>query len=273
MVPNLLLECVKTQLYAARDSGLAQKALEDARQRFTIFHILNYIMYTEARNTLDVIEKHNLMRNTVKKRANQIEREWQKYYHLLQTNLKSEAWFLLQDFCMAAHDSIEELCTQMRFCFHNYLLKNKCRNSECVSQLSVALKIGDIIQTLWPEYFRTYKRICGLDFKDDFKYADLSRLIYLLNDLADVLSVGNPVVDFNKDFSCSMAMKALENKLASDNFQEVAARQAIEYSETYSPQYKQMLEDNEKQLAQGRDNEPSEQCSGGTRESKETRTA
>lgn len=243
IVKNLLCESLKKSLTTVRDNGVAQRCFDNARERFTIFHILNYIMYTEALNAFDKIEECGLMRHEVKRHKKMCDKEWERYQHTTRKSMNDDSWYLMQDYCMAAHDSIENDLILMRWSFHNYLLKLKCNNAEVISYLSVALKIADLILILWPKYFETYKRICGLDFTINFTYADMHVFIHFLKALAEALSQGNVGVDYGQDTACLNAMIVVENKMADDNFLDKAAMQALSYSDTYRPLYEKVLKE------------------------------
>lgn len=238
---NLLLECKKANLIRMRDSGLAQKALDECRQRFTIFHILNYIMYTDALEAFDVIETSGMMKMSVRQHRNSCEKVWSSYQHTLRQGMNDDAWYLLQDYCMAAYDGINDKSEMMRLCFTNYLLKNKCKNYEAIAMLGVSLKVADVITLLWDTYFSAYKKICGFDFSEDFAYADLRKFIYHLQVITNTLSRGNVVVDFSKDLPCLNAMRIYENYIIDEDFQDEAARKAIEYSKKYSKLYAESI--------------------------------
>lgn len=241
-IPNLVLECIKKPIVTAYESGLTDKSIEDCRSRFTIFHILNYIMYTETLDLFDKLDEKGMMKHKVKKCASVIHADWARYQREMRKDMEDSAWYLVQDFCMAAHESINSDLTILRISFHNYLLKKKVKNADVIAGVSVPLKIGDTILILWNAYFKTYQRVCGLDFSSDFAYANMSHLIHYLKELGALLSVGY-TIDYNDDVNCVNAQAVLENHLANDDFQNMAAVKALSLSKTYRPRLEQLAKD------------------------------
>lgn len=234
---GLVFEAVKMQISKALDSGLAQKAFDNCREKFSLFHVLHYIMYSETLTAFDLMEVRGLMRHEVKRNRKYCEREWARYQNEMRRFMADSAWYLVQDYCCAAHSDLAGRLEQMRLCFHNYLLKSRCRNSEVVAQLCVALKIADVILILWPKYFETYRHICGLDFSVNFKYADMSVFIHYLKSIGNLLSGGNVMVNFNDDVPCANAMAIVEYRLSDEDFLDEAAMTALSYSQDYQHLY------------------------------------
>lgn len=238
---NLLLECELKPLMVAKDSGATAKAWDNCRSNFTIFHILNYIMYTHALNAFDIIEENGMMREKVKHHRNLCDKDWNRYQHFMKSKMADCDWYLLQDYCMAAFDNSEQQSTMMRICFNNFLLKNKCKNADMVSYLAVSMKVAEIFELLWKTYFNVYKKAGGLDFSGDFKYAYLDKFVYSLKFITNTLSNGNKVVHFADDTACSNAMFVFEDLLTDEDFRDKAAKQALVYSEKYRPLYEKAV--------------------------------
>lgn len=245
---SLLTKSRVKSIETIRDNKTAQKCYEDARTRFTIFHVLNYIMYTEALEAFDMMEEEGLMRQDIKRSRRMCESEWTRYQNATRAMNQGDDWYLLQDYCMAAHESIDSDLTIMLLSFSNYLLKSDTPHHAIIAQLSVALKIADLLIVLWPKYFETYKNICALDFTPYFAYADMHLFIHYLKDIAERLTHNRPTIDYSKDQNCVNAMSALEYKMAKDSFLDDAAFKALQYSDKYRPLFEKLK--NEKQQEQ-----------------------
>ena len=224
------------------NNGFAMRCYENCRERFTIFHVLAYIMYTEALLAFDVLEERNMMKFHIKKHRKACEQEWVKYQTTMKRDMKDSAWYLVQDYCMAAHSSLEKEVQQLFICFHNYVLKLKMPNADILARLSIAVKIADLWESLWVRYFDTYKQLCGLDFTCNFDYADMHTFTFHLRQIALAVMPNDCTIDYTKDVVCVNAMNVLEYKIGDDNFLDDAALSALDKSETYRPQYQKMID-------------------------------
>ncbi len=209
---------------------------EDARRRFTIFHIMNYIMYTEALEAFDMMEAEGLMRQGIKHNRKVCESEWARYQKAIRTVNDDADWYLLQDTCMAAHESVCSDLERLRMTFGNYLMKIKAPRHTLLAQLSVALKFADLILRLWPMYFKAYKNYCGRDLSKEFFYGDMHLFIHHLRNITDKLTLHCPKIDYSQDVNCNNTMAVLEYKMAEDSFIRDAVRTAMQYSDKYRSQ-------------------------------------
>lgn len=235
MNTHILRDCQVQSLFNALHSGRAKAGYEDAQQRFNIFHILNYIMYTDAITAFDKMEEVGLMRNDAKRRRKHCDKIWGAYQSTLRKSMKDDAWYLMQDYMMAAYESVETKLMMMRVAFHNYLLKRHIEHADVIATLSCAIKIGELITTLWTNYFAAYKRVTGLDFQHDFAYADMRIVARELRAITCSLLRNDVIIHYDEDKACEAAQNAVEYHLANDDFMEKASRQALSLSDKYKP--------------------------------------
>lgn len=243
-MPNFLYNAIRKNHQTMVDSGYVMRCYDNCRERFTIFHVLAYIMYTESLLAFDVLEERGIMKHNVKKHRTACEQEWAKYQKTMKSDMKDSAWYLVQDYCMSAHSSLEKELQTLRLCFHNHVLKQKIQYDDALAQLSVAIKIADWWESLWVKYFDTFKKLCGFSFVANFAYADMHTFIFHLRQIALHTMPNNTTIDYTKDVSCVNAMNVLEYKIASDDFLDNAALFALNQSETYRPQYQKMVDEN-----------------------------
>lgn len=239
MKTNYISECAKK----AYNKELVGKAYEDCRMRFNLFHVLNYLMHEEALKAIDVLEEQKALKFNKKKYWKCSLKVYDTYRYDMQRSSEYAAWFLLQDYCNAAYEDLEPKLTMLEVNSANYMYKMKyTKNVVPLSKLVCALKIGELITTLRPKYFQTYKKICGVDFSKSFAYADMKEYIRNLLLLYEALAKGQPKIDFGEDIPTRNSATVIEDRLAEDDFLDKAAVKALQYSDKYRPQYEAMKE-------------------------------
>ena len=216
------------------------KAYEKCMAEFTMFHVLNHMMYQEAVKAYDMIEENERVnRHKVKALKKQSIAIWSKYADKLKRELKTDEYYLLMDYCNTAYGKAENRMTHLFVSMANCLAnqKKEHRNRRIIAQCMVVQVMSSIIHDTWNSFFKVYKEHCGLNFEPDFRYADLSPFMVTFQRLTDELSIGNPSIDFGKEPSCVAAFRALKNEINREDFFDGAAMTAISYSPTLSKKY------------------------------------
>lgn len=246
MTKNLLEQAERKAL----KKDLAVKCYNECKDRFGIFHVLNYIAYTETLNAFSMMEERGIMRFSIKKMRRKVDSYWKAYFNFMRRNMDDDDWCLVQDYCMSAHNALDGEIEAMTRSFEPYI-NLRCSSSHMVhadilAQLSVAVKVGDIATALWSEYFNGYKRICGLDFSHDFDYANLQPMFKTMLSIAYELMPRATVIDYNNDDASKAAMEAFDERISDTKFLDDAALRAIGFSDKYREKYSRMLKEHEK---------------------------
>ena len=233
MPKNLIREALVTKLEVAEKSGVAKKAYDKCRDNFILFHVINYIAYSEAKDAFCAIEDAGLMRQDIKRHTNACEKEWSRYYNDLRSRLQNKAWFFLNDMFMSAHNGIEHDLTLARYTTANILLRHKRKRSEILSLLAVPLFLLGLYSYLWKSFFATYRRVCGLDFSGEYTWARIDQFFFHLKEIEKIVDKvnGSKGVDMSKEPAYVSAMSIIESKLTgkSGNLLDDAAKVALGY--------------------------------------------
>lgn len=233
---DLLANARMTALKRVDKSGLANACYAECRKRFNLFNILNYIMYTEAVDGFDILEECGLMRQKVKQYRVCCDKMWAKYQKELRSLMREDAWYLNQDYFMAMHETIQTEISNLRDAFTQCLSRDGVQHVDAIAQLAVAINFAGLLEGLWDSYFKTFKRICGLDFTKEFRYADLRGMLFYLRRMADVIPCGQRNLDYSSEITCVDAILAIDARIRDENTFNIAAKQALGYSKAYKPQ-------------------------------------
>ena len=236
------MRLIDKNIEKSMDFNKCVAAFNKCMTEFTMFHVLNRMMYQEAVKAFDLIEEDpKLNRFKVKSLKKQAESVWDKYIGKLQRDLKTDEYYLLMDYSNTAYDSAEPHLINLFVSMSNLLANQpkEHKNRRIIAQCMVVQVMSSIIHDTWNSFFKIYKEYCGLNFESDFRYADLSPFMVYIQRLTEEISIGNPSVDFGKDPKCMAAFRALKNNINREDFFDNAAKVAISYSPTISKKYQE----------------------------------
>lgn len=195
--------------------------------QFPMIHILNIAANTEAIKAIDILEERGMRRQALKKMLNLYEARYDEYTNYIRKNLKRDVWPLLQDYARVACKNIEGKTNGMRQACYNYLKKKGVAEASLLAQCEVGMLMWQIATDTFRVYFERYFEECGIDYSNDFKYADLTICKDRWIKITDELSKGVRGIDFNDDKRCRDAWNDLKEAMNTTDFFDRAAAEAI----------------------------------------------
>lgn len=244
---NYLIEGYLNRLKENRDNGLIDQTFSKCGEHFILFHFLNFAMYAEALKAIDEMEDQGLLRHKAKAWWKESERCWNRYQRQMRKAIADDAWFLLQDYLVLAHEQLEPYFGVLKGCIIDVFKKeNASRKYDIASQMLVSYKIGEIASILWPRYFDIYREMCGVDFSMHFKFAKMDVIMINVKNIAQEFIKANfSIRDLFEEKGVNEACAAIETKIADTDMFDDAACKAINYSPSIREQYKAFLEKEE----------------------------
>lgn len=221
----------------------------DAVERFTFIHVLYGMAHTESLKAIDMIDDNGMRRFILKKHLKEYEGRFEQYEHFMNTHMERSSWLLLQDYVRVCCTKIESRLLMLKIACQDYLNKLKKPKAELLGQCESALLMWDIAVSTFDAYFGMYKEKCGIDFSNDFKYADMRRCYHTWLKITDELARGVKGVDFGDDKRCSDCWVALKNTLNNVKFFDEGALQALVLNENLLEKYKNEIDSLKKEAA------------------------
>lgn len=243
---NLLASIQLSRITNAYESGLTEKCYNDCKGRFSLIHATNRIMYSILLDCVDEIEEMGLLKFDVKKAWNDTQRAFSKYDNVMRIRMSQEAWYLLQDYVVAAERGLGDELKALQSSMDDYMQSLGCENTELLSRLALSIRLAEISSIWFDNFFESYKELCGVDFSHEFKYAKMDVVLFNLMKLFDRLSKKNGIVDFGKSSECRNAANALQEKLASQEFLDKVAEVALSFSTSCKEEYEIIKKQNDK---------------------------
>lgn len=248
-VKNYVLDAVNAYYGREGKSTETLKCYNDAVERFSMIHILNGMAYYEAQKAVDMIDDRKLRKFLVKKYLKKYEERYEEYERFMRTHMEQSAWYLMQDYIRVCWTKIEPRVTMLRLACQDYLGKRNVANADLLAQCEASLLMWQVACDTYFVYFKTYKDLCGVDFADDFKYAEM----HICHDrwlmVADELAKGAAGIDFGDDKRCVDCWNELKNTLDDNDFFNDGAVRAISLNKGLLDKYKDKIEDIRKETA------------------------
>lgn len=214
------------------------KALyEEAVTRFPMIHILIGMAHTETLKAIDMMDDMGLRRHLVKRHLKEYEKRHDEYTAFMCRHMSRDAWSLLQDYIRAACARIEYRCVLLRQACYNYLKKKGVRNDRLLAQCEVGFLLWTVSTDTFHLYFDTYRNACGVDFRKDFGYADLSKCLYEWTCVVGELVKGIGGIDFNDDRRCRDAWNDLKAGIDNREFFNMSAGEAMRLNPGVAERY------------------------------------
>lgn len=199
---------------------------EEAMERFPMIHILIGMAHTETLKAVDMIEDMGMRKHLVKRHLKEYEKRHDEYMAFMHRHMTPDAWALLQDYICAACNKAEYRCVMLRQACYNHLKKNGIKNDRLLAQCEVGYLLWTVATETFQLYFDTYRDACGVDFRKDFSYADMSKCQYEWDCVVRELSKG-VAIDFHDDRRCRDAWDELKASIDNTDFFNDTAENAI----------------------------------------------
>lgn len=226
-------ECTKFQ----------QDEFQRCKEHTSAIYAMYYILYSEAQKAFDELEEMGMCRHKIKMYRNNVDKEWNKFQKTIKTLTETQDNYgLIMDMFVQAHGNLEENLTYLKVAIHNLFLKHEVEHASVCAQLLTAICIGDMSQSTWKGYFAHFRKSCGLDFADNFKFANTDKLFFYIRCTFEEVYKRNDILAVN-DAQFQTAYKALENALIKRDYINDAAESAISYNKTIAKKYKKDIDE------------------------------
>ena len=228
------------EAYYHKNGKVAQvkEMYDEAQDRFSMIHILIAIAHTEALKAIDTIDDKGLRKHLVKKHLKEYEKEHGAYVSFMMRHMTNDAWSLLQDYATCAQSKIEYKCQLIRQACYNYLKKNGIDNASLYAQCEVAALMWKIVTETYDLYFQSYKEACGVDFRKDYTYADMTKASNEWRNVTYELSRNARDIDFSNDKRWCNAWEDLKASIDNIDFFDSAAAKALSRNPEMLERYK-----------------------------------
>jgi len=217
------------EAYFHRDGKVQEVGMmyEEAMERFPMIHILIGMAHTETLKAVDMMDDMGLRRHQVKRHLAEYEKRHDTYVAFMHRHMTADAWALIQDYICASCNKAEYRCVMLRQACYNYLKKKGVKNDRLLAQCEVGFLLWNVATETFSLYFDTYKKACGVDFRKEFGYADMSKCQHEWGCVLSELVKGIGGIDFNDDRRCRDAWEALKAEINNTEFFDAAAGDAI----------------------------------------------
>lgn len=238
---NYVVEALNAY-YHKQGKAIEVKAVyEEAQMRFYFVHILIAMANTEAVKAIDMLDEKGMRKHLVKKHLKGYEQRYDTYTAFMHRHMTKDAWALLQDFARKTLESIEYKCVLLRQACRKYLIKKGVAEPSLLAQCEVAFLMWQIEADTFCVYFDTYKAKCGVDFRRDYSYADMTKCHTEWLHVITELTKGINGVDFNDDRRCRDAWNDLKEQIDDTDFFNKAAGEALVLNPKMKEKYKDLL--------------------------------
>lgn len=241
----------------AHTSPATIKAFENCLTHTNIFHILNYMMYEEYIKTADMIDEAGLRRHNIKRAMRECERVYDAYTSYMSDNLVKEKYYLCQDYGRTAYTATEPKLQYLFIAACNLFLKKRMPRARLLAQCVCTAYLLETLHDTWRRFFRTYRDLCGVDFSETFRYANMDEFRRNFKTVYETLFIQSTQDEIRlaDDAGCKAAMAALHNHLDDENYLDDAAIKAIRLNPKIYDEYRKEIEQIERNKTRGeRDN-------------------
>lgn len=237
----------------AQTSKKTEEHYELCIQHFTLFHVLNNIMYQEFLKTTDIMEEQNLVRFQAKKSMNRCLALYAKYTDFMSDHLPAEKWYLDQDYARIAYEEIEMKINHLYVAVYNLLVRKGIPRVKVLSRSLCVVYMLKVISSTWYLYFKTYETMSGIDFSRQFAYANMDAFAKEYEKMHyELFSVSTQDIYVMDDPACRAAITALRNHIKDEDYFDKAAYKAIQLNPQISADYEEAIAkiEREKQQAE-----------------------
>ena len=210
---------------------------EEAVDRFSMIHVLIAIAYTESLKAIEVIDDRGMRRQMLKKLLVPYEERYNAYKDHLREHMTDDAWGLLWDYIRVAYNKAEKKANYLRQACYNYLKSKDVKECKLIAQCEVAAMLWQIVTDTYTLFFKSYKDACGVDFSNDFAYADLKICHDKWLLLTEELAKGAKGINFNDNLRCRNAWADLKAEIDRTEFFDEAAGEALGLNEGIIEKY------------------------------------
>lgn len=227
MMRNYVNEAAEAYFHRPGKVQEVKEMYEEAVTRFPMVHILIGMAHTETLKAVDMMDDMGLRKHLVKRHLGGYEKRHDDYVSFMHRHMTGDAWALIQDYIRAACTMVEYRCVMLRQACYNYLKKKGVRNDRLLAQCEVGYLLWTVATETFQLYFDTYKDACGVDFRRDFGYADMSKCLHEWGCVLTELTKGIGGIDFNDDRRCRDAWDDLKAEIDNRDFFERSAGEAV----------------------------------------------
>ena len=167
--------------------GEIEEFYEKARIQFIIIHRVNNYAYDTCIRVFDEMEKRNLIRFKAKFIYKKLEKIWHDYTETMRRNLEYSVYCMLQDNFTLATDAVQPYVGGVINAVRDYLISKGVRDTMFVAEAETSIQMLKICTHSYRQFFVDFKKECGVDFANDFKYANMEEFNALFVQLCEHL--------------------------------------------------------------------------------------
>lgn len=153
--------------------GQIEDFYDKARIQFIIIHRVNYYAYDTCIRVFDEMEKRNLIRFKAKLLYKKLDKIWHDYTETMRRNLEYSVYCMLQDNFTLTTDAVQPYIDGVINAVRDYLISKGVRDTLFVAQAETSIQMLKICTHSYRQFFVDFKKECGVDFSNDFKYANM----------------------------------------------------------------------------------------------------
>lgn len=215
------------------DKFLDPKRKEEARENcsnlfWTTIMVCRFIAKQEFLKVYDWYDEHNQIKFHNKKYLEAIKRDFDKHDDYLEQNMESRARNLEYDFCNKIYGGVEKELLDLKLTFKFYFERKGIKDCDIKAQIETARAMMNLFQDAYEKLFELYVEEYHINFKNDYKEADLSVGCENMWAFADVnIQFRKYDLHPTKNYACEQAYLAINEKLTNVDFVDEQSLEAL----------------------------------------------
>lgn len=211
-----------------------------ARTQFIVIHRVNNYAYDTCIRVFDEMEKRGLIKFKAKFLYKKLDKIWHDYLFTIRKNTEEHVYYLLQDNFMLTTDVVRPYVGGVINAVRDHLITKGVRDTQFVAEAETSIQMLKICTHSYKTFFEDVKKECGIDFSNDFMYANMEEFNAIFIQLCSYLHL---VTGYDV-FKSNMVQFAWNKMLATirdDDLMDRQAEKAIHLNPVIEEKYNEEL--------------------------------
>lgn len=220
---------------------VVEKYGEEARVQFIIIHRVNQYAYDTCLRVFDEMDKRGMRRFKAKVLCKRLDAIWGGYIKTIYNHTAKPVYMMLMDNFMLTTDLVRPKINSLIYAIRDYLISKGERDVVWKAEAIASIQLLKVATHSFEQFFKDFKKECGIDYTIDFEYADLHEFEATFKRLCNELKLV-PDIDIFQNIRCKWAWDKMMKVIRDEDMMDDAARRAIHLNPVVEEQYQKELE-------------------------------